>query len=237
MKNEAKISVIILKGGKLDEHLYKKCLDSVSWAYEKVIVDTSKVKGKFKEWRNFGAKKAKGDWLLYVDTDEEITPSLKKEILEVVNKGEFAAYAIPRKNIFLGKEMHWGGWQPDFVLRLIKKDTFREWVGELHEQPKINGEVGHLKERMTHYSHRNLSDMVDKTNEWSEIEAKLLYDSRHPPMNVFRFFSAGFRELWYRGIIKLGFLDGTVGVIEVIYQTFSKLITYSKLWELQLKHE
>lgn len=237
MKNGPKISVIILKGGKLDEHLYKKCLDSVSWAYEKVIVDTAKVKGKFRQWRNFGAKKAKGDWLLYIDTDEEVTPLLKKEIIDATNNGDFAAYAIPRKNIFLGKEMHWGGWQPDFVLRLIKKNTFREWVGELHEQPVVNGKIGHLKERLTHYSHRNLSDMVDKTNEWSEIEAKLLYDSGHPPMNILRFFSAGAREFWYRGIIKLGFLDGTVGIIEVIYQTFSKLITYSKLWELQLKQE
>jgi hypothetical protein len=78
--------------------------------------------------------------------------------------------------------------------------------------------------------------MVDKTNKWSEIEAKLLYESGHPEMNIFRFFSAGFREAWYRGVVKLGFLDGTVGMIEIIYQTFSRLITYSKLWELQLKN-
>jgi hypothetical protein len=63
-----------------------------------------------------------------------------------------------------------------------------------------------------------------------------LFDSGHPKMNVFRFFSAGFREFWYRGVVKLGFLDGTVGVIEIIYQTFSRLITYSKLWELQLEN-
>lgn len=79
--------------------------------------------------------------------------------------------------------------------------------------------------------------MVEKTNIWSEIEAKLLYDSGHPKMNIFRFFSAGFREAWYRGVVKLGFLDGTVGIIEIIYQTFSRLITYSKLWELQLKNK
>ena len=110
--------------------------------------------------------------------------------------------------------------------------------GELHEQPKINGEVGHLKNTITHISHRNLTDMVDKTNKWSEIEAELLYKSGHPKMNIFRFTSAGFREAWYRGIVHLGFLDGTVGVIEIIYQTFSRLITYSKLSEeLQKIHE
>src|SRR5258706_5450144 len=230
------ISAIILKGGKVDEFLYKKCLNSVSFADEKIIVDTSVQKGNFAEWRNIGAKEAKSEWLLYVDTDEQITQELAKIILQVVGSNEFAGYAIPRRNIFLGHEMHWGGWYPDYVLRLIKRDKLVGWEGELHEQPKISGEICHLNEPLLQNSHRNLTDMVDKTNEWSGLEAKLLYDSRHPKMNIARFFSAGIREFWYRGFVKMGFLDGIVGVIEIIYQTFSRLITYSKLWELQLNY-
>jgi glycosyltransferase involved in cell wall biosynthesis len=230
------ISAIVLVGGKYDKNLLKKCLDSLSWTDEIVKIDTDKLKGSFADWRNLGAKKAKSDWLFYVDADEEVTPALKKNILQVIGSNEFSAYAIPRRNIFLGHEMHWGGWSPDFVVRLIKKDKLKSWIGELHEQPEIGGTICHLKEPLIHVSHRNLTEMVEKTNQWSEIEAKLLYDSGHPKMNVFRFFSAGFREAWYRGIVKLGFLDVTVGVIEIIYQTFSRLITYSKLWELQLKN-
>jgi len=230
------ISAIILVGGKYDAGLLKKCLDSVSWADEIVKVETDGLRGSFADWRNVGAKRAKSEWFFYVDADEEVSPALKKMILQVVGSNEFAAYAIPRRNIFLGYEMRWGGWWPDFVVRLIKKDKLKGWKGELHEQPEIVGETCHLKEPLIHVSHRDLTEMVEKTNKWSEIEAKLLYDSGHPRMNVFRFFSAGFREVWYRGVVKLGFLDGTVGVIEIIYQTFSKLITYSKLWELQLKN-
>ena len=231
------ISAIILIGGKYDKNLLEKCLASVSWTDEIVKIETDNLKGNFSDWRNLGAKRAKSEWILYVDADEEITTSLKEMILQVIGSNEFAAYAIPRRNIFLGHEMHWGGWRPDFVVRLIKKDKLKGWFGKLHEQPRINGTICHLKEPLIHRSHRNLSDMVEKTNEWSEIEAKLLYDSGHPKMNIFRFFSAGFREVWYRGVVKLGFLDGTVGVIEIIYQTFSRLITYSKLWELQIKNE
>lgn len=230
------VSVIILIGGKYDKTLLKKCLDSVSWADEIVKVETDGLKGSFADWRNLGAKNAKGEWLFYVDADEQVTPKLKETILMVTPSGEFAAYAIPRRNIFLGHTMHWGGWSPDFVVRLIKKDKLKGWSGELHEQPEIEGTICHLKEPLIHESHRNLTDMVEKTNTWSEIEARLLYDSGHPKMNIFRFFTAGFREVWHRGIVKLGFLDGTVGVIEIIYQTFSRLITYSKLWELQLNH-
>ena len=234
-KKEMKTSAIILVGGKIDEKLFKKSLDSVSWCDEVVKVNTTGLAGSFADWRNKGAKIAKGEWLLYLDTDEEITSKLKDEIEKSINTGSCSAYAIARRNIFLGHEMKWGGWSPDYVLRLIKKDKLVGWSGNLHEQPKIIGDIGHLKEPMIHVSHRNLTDMVDKTNSWSEVEAKLLFDAKHPPMNFFRFCSAGLREFWYRAVIKLGFLDGPVGVIEIIYQTFSRLITYSKLWELQLK--
>lgn len=235
-KKMNKISAIVLIGGNYDKNLLKKCLDSLSWCDEIVKIETDSLPGNFADWRNLGAEKAKGEWLFYVDSDEEVTPELKKMILQAIDSNEFAGYAIPRKNIFLGHEMHWGGWRPDFVLRLIKKDKLIKWSGEIHEQPEISGTICHLKEPLIHVSHRNLTEMVEKTNKWSEVEAKLLFDSGHPKMNIFRFFSAGFREFWFRGVRHLGFLDGTVGVIEIIYQTFSRLITYSKLWELQLKN-
>lgn len=235
MKNT--ISAIILIGGNYDKYLLKKCLDSVAWCDEVIKVPTKDIKGSFSEWRNEGAKMSKSDWLFYVDSDEEVSHDLRSEIEFTINNLQLtnAAYAIPRKNKLLGHTMHWGGWYPDYVLRLIRKDKLKGWFGELHEQPLVDGEVGHLKEPFLHDSHRSLHEMVEKTNKWSEIEAKLLYDSGHPKMNFFRFCSAALREFWYRGIIKLGFLDGTVGVIEVIYQMYSRLITYSKLWEMQIK--
>jgi len=234
MKNT--ISAIVLIGGNYDKELLKKCIDSVSWCDEIVKVETAEIKGSFSEWRNEGAKTAKGDWLLYIDTDEEVSSDLRNEIKSKTDNFQFvnSAYAIPRRNKFLGHRMRWGGWYPDNVLRLIKKDKLKGWFGELHEQPLIDGEVGCLTKPLLHESHRNLHDMVEKTNKWSEIEAKLLFESGHPKMNFFRFCSAGFREFWYRGIVKLGFLDGRVGVIEIIYQMYSKLITYAKLWEKQL---
>ncbi|MFC1625710.1 glycosyltransferase family 2 protein [Patescibacteria group bacterium] len=230
-----KISAIVLFGGSYDKKLLDKCFSSLSWVDEIVKVDTNKQKGNFSNWRNNGAKKAKGNWLLYVDSDEEVTKELKDLVGKVTQTDEFSAYAIPRRNILLGHEMKHGGWKPDYVLRLIRKDKLKGWKGELHEQPEIEGKIGHLNQPLIHTTHRSLGEMVDKTNEWSEIEAKLLFDANHPKMNICRFFSAGTREFFYRGVKKLGFLDGTVGMIEVMYQTFSRMITYSKLWEMQIK--
>lgn len=230
-----KISAIVVKAAKVNEMLYKKTLASVSWCDETIIIPG--VRGNFADWRNEGAKRAKGDWLLYVDTDEEVSPTLKNLILKVIDSDEFSAYAIPRKNFIFGKEFKHGGQWPDYVLRLIKKDKLKGWFGELHEQPKIEGEICHLKEPLIHRKHKNLSEMVEKTNEWSEIEARLMFEAHHPKMNTFRFFSAAFREFWKRMIVQLAFMDGTKGVIYALYQVYSRLISYSKLWEMQLKQK
>lgn len=234
---EMKISAIVLTGGKFDQKLYEKCLLSLSWVDEIVKVDVDAVKKGFAFARNEGAKQAKGEWLFYVDTDEEVSANLKNLILKVIGSDEFSAYAIPRKNFIFGKEFKHGGQWPDYVLRLIKKDKLKGWYGELHEQPKIEGEICHLKEPLIHRKHKNLSEMVEKTNEWSEIEARLMFEAHHPIMNIFRFFSAGLREFWKRMIVQLAFLDGTEGVIYALYQVYSRLISYSKLWEMQIKQK
>lgn len=248
------ISAIVLSQD--NEVLIEDCLKSLNWVNEIIIVDTgskdktidiaakypTKVfaapKGSFSDWRNFGAKVAKGEWLLYIDTDERVTSELKKEIEDIlslkdVGGVEKVAYAIPRRNNLLGRDMRHGGWWPDYVLRLINKKYLVSWQGDLHEQPKVKGEIGKLKSPLYHISHRSLTEMMDKTNTWSDIEAELLYKAGHPPMAWWRFFTVGAREFINRGIIKLGFLDGAIGVIEVFYQIYSRMITYAKLWELQ----
>lgn len=241
--SKVKISAIILIGGNYDQKLLAKCLDSLSWVDEIIKVETDNLKGGFSDWRNVGAEKAHGDWLFYVDSDEFVSLNLKLEIQKVTSAqslvpsayagGASSAYAVPRRNVLLGHEMHYGGWWPDYVLRLIRRDSLIGWKGELHEQPKIKGKVGKLNSPLFHNSHRTLTEMIDKTNAWSEVEAELLFKSGHPQMVWWRFFTVAGREFWYRGIVKLGFLDGPIGIIEIIYQMYSRMITYAKLWEIQ----
>ena len=256
MTKKDSVSAIVLT--KNSEELIEDCMKSISWAEEIIVVDSNsedktldfvkkfKTKivemenGGFSEKRNKGAKEAGGKWLLYVDADERVTPRLKKEIESVISQQSSAtnnivAFAIPRRNIILGKEMRRGGWWPDYVKRLFLKSQFKGWEGELHEEPNFEGELGHLKNPLIHLKHDNLSDMVDKTNEWSEIEARLMYKAGHPKMNVLRFLSAVFREFWLRMIRHMAFLDGTEGIIYALYQVYSRFISYAKLWEMQLK--
>ncbi len=250
-------SVIIARN---EERHIEECIKSLKWCDEILVIDnmssdkTVKLsrklgvkifefkklasEGHFSEMRNFAVSKTKGDWILFVDADEKVTQSLKEEIQKVVQENvNFAAYAIPRRNVFLRHEMHCGGWWPDYVLRLIKKDKLRSWHGGLHEQPNINGEVGKLNNPFIHTTHESLTEMVEKTNNWSEIEAKLMFDAKHPPMSIPRFCTAVFREFWYRAILKLGFLDGPIGIIEIVYQCFSRFVSYAKLYEMQINYK
>jgi len=232
-----KVTAIVLTGGSPDKKLLERCLKSLSWCNEVVKVEGKT--GSFADWRNEGARRASGDWLLYVDADEEVTPDLKKEILDFLDTAKKSAYAIPRKNFIFGKEFKFGGQRPDYVKRLFLKSKFKGWKGDLHEEPVFDseagysGEMGHLKNPLVHRKDIDISEMVEKTNEWSEIEARLMFEAGHPKMNIFRFFSAGVREFWLRMVRQTAFLDGPKGVIYALYQVFSRLVSYAKLWEKQ----
>lgn len=217
--------IILLDGGSIDKTL------EIGKKYKARIFKQKP--GSFDTWRNQGKHVARGTWLFYIDPDERITTELNKEILHAIRHTPYAALAIPRRNFVFGRELRHGGWWPDYVLRLMRRDKLIRWKGELHEQPKINGETGFLKNPFIHLKEDNLSDMVSKTNRWSEIEARLLFDSSHPKMTWWRFFRPVFTEIFDRLILKLGFLDGVPGVIFSIYQGWSRFVTYVKLWEMQ----
>src|SRR4030042_4565227 len=248
MKKQKMSAVFIAKN---EEEKISCCLKSLDWVDEIILVDngsvdkTAEIAKKFRaivislpkigysELRNKGLAKVSNKWLIYVDADERVTDKLKDEIRLILQDShpDFSAYAIPRRNIILRREMKHGGWWPDYVKRLFRKDMLIKWTGDLHEEPIYKGTIGYLENSLIHLKEDNLSAMVGKTNKWSEIEAKLMFDSNHPKMNLIRFLSAIFREFWYRIVKKKAFLDGTEGVIFGIYQVYSRFISYSKLWE------
>ncbi len=232
------------------------CLNSLFWVDEIIVVDNGSVDGSyevakglatsvfkkeggtFSSRKNFAAQKASSIWLLFIDADEIVSQELKQEIvskIKMAKLGHGSVFAIPRQNIILRKVMKYGGWWPDYAIRLFKKKSFKGFYGDLHEQPKYDGNLGYFKNFLIHNKHTNITDMIAKTNDWSEIEAKLMLETNHPPMNILRFASAGAREFYLRMIKKTAFLDGYLGVIYAIYQVYSRLVSYAKLWELQLR--
>lgn len=244
------ISAIVIT--KNEEKMIRDCLKNLQFCDEIIVVDnnspdktveiarefTDKIfqieTDDFSEMRNFGKEKASGDWLLYIDADERISDELKKRILVAITHDKFSGYEVHRKNNFLGKWMEYGGWENEYLLRLIQKEKLTHWFGKLHETAKVEGKVGKIEEAILHFSHRNIFDMVEKTNKWSELEAESRFNMKHPKMTALRFIKLFFVDFAKRVISKKAYKDGTVGMIEAIYQPYSLLITYLKLWEKQL---
>ncbi len=182
--------------------------------------------------REFSLKKAPGDWIFILDADERMTMELAKEIRErLASKEDFSHYSILRKNIFGRKKwLKYGGWWPDSQIRLIKKNAFVSWSKRIHSTPVVKGQQGQLKQPLLHYFHGDFETMVSKTTLFENIESDLLLKAEKPATTPI-FFRKYFGELYRRLIRRVGFLDGPIGIIEAVYQAFSKTITYLYLYE------
>ena len=188
--------------------------------------------------REFGIKQAETDWVLILDADERMTNELANEIQNVItlkrsNVPTEIAFKIPRRNTFAGiKWLRHGGWWPDYQTRLINKKFFLNWPKRIHSTPHIKGDIGYLKNPLIHYFHGDLNGMVKKTIIFEDIESDLLFKAKRKT-GIGIFFRKYLAELYRRLIKNLGFLDGPFGIIEAIYQAFSKTITYLFLYEKQ----
>lgn len=242
-------SIIITKN---EEVMIGECLLSLEFSDEIIVVDTGNTDStndiaksfgakiitnnsdSYAGFRNAGLKTAHGDWILYVDADERVTPLLKKEIEQIMSSlASGSAYQIPRKNIYLGRQMHFGGWGDDKVIRLFKKSALQRYEGQLHEQPIFTGELRTINYELVHYSHRDLSSMLGKTLIFTFHEAQLRREANHPPVVWWRLVRVMATEFWLRFIKLSAWRDGVEGVIDGFFQVFNTFVIYARLWELQ----
>lgn len=242
------LSIIVI--AKNEQEMIKACLESVKWAEEIIVIDNDSIdktadiakiggarvikfeSNDFSKIRNRGMQEVKGAWVLYVDADERVLAPLKDEILQLINSDK-SAYAVSRKNIIFGKEVSYGPYKKDWVIRLFKKSDFETWVGKVHEFGKFKGNLGYTRNSLLHLTHRNLDHFMLKALEWSKIDAKLRLDAGHPKMTKWRFLRILSTQLYEELIKRKGLFGGTVGVIDSLLQVFSFFITYVRLWEMQ----
>ncbi len=188
------------------------------------------------EIRDLEVKAAKGDWVLVLDFDEVIPLGLKDEILAIVeSNAACSSYSIPRDNYSLGYRLNHGGWERDYVVRLIRKADFVSWPKNIHSTPVVKGSTVKTIHAMEHHKDSDLSQMVAKTNRYSDIEAQLFYDGGLPFVTVLTLLRKWWMESLRRGVLKRGILDGKIGLIQSLYQGFSVFISYAKLYEKQIK--
>ncbi len=169
----------------------------------------------FAKERNTILKKAKSDWVIFLDSDEVLSNALKKEI-ENLDPGDFNGFYIRRENYFL--RQHIG---TDKILRLGKANSGK-WVRRVHETWKIKGKVGELNNPIIHNSAKSLHEMIAKINNYSTLHA-LANKEEGKRSNIFKIIF--FPKLKFWESVLMG-----RGVTFSILQAFHSFLSWSKLY-------
>jgi glycosyltransferase involved in cell wall biosynthesis len=233
----------------------RRCLGSLRWVDEIVIVDQSSVddtvaickeftdkvyvvsnKGYCEPDRPVALSHSTSDWNLYLDADEQVSESLREELTRTLeNNPERGSYYLPRKNIFLGKWIRGSGWYPGHVLRLFRKDAvcFSE---RIHTDVEPLGPPGYLKEPLLHYTCEDLEDYLRKLNRYTGILAQQAYEQgkRITALNcVLKIGVIPSVFAFKKFILMKGFRDGRYGVLIAFLTALTVFLMNAKLWELQ----
>lgn len=237
---------------KNEEENIRECLESVKWADEIIVVDsfstdrTVEIAKKYtdkvfsEEWKGFAKQresalaKTSNDWIFPIDADERCTPELKDEILGIVKSGKgYAGYRIPRKTFFLGKWIKHCGWYPGYQTRFFQKIKTKVTDRLVHEGYEVEGEMGHLKCDILHYSVTSISDYMRKVNQYSSLQAVEKVNRKEIKFSdlLLRPIAAHIQNF----IFKKGFLDGIHGLMVTNFDIITNMLTYMKAWEIQKK--
>ena len=152
------------------------------------------------------------EWVLFVDADERVTPALGREIQQWVASGEITGGWIPRRNFMVGHETRFGGFFPDYQLRLLRRAAVHyPPEREVHEFAQVNGSEGHLTEPFLHYNYASWAQFYRKQRVYAANEARILAARgiRPRPHN---FVLQPLREFHRRYITLQGWRDGWHGL-------------------------
>jgi glycosyltransferase involved in cell wall biosynthesis len=243
------ISVCIIAGN--EERKIRRCLESVTWASEIVVVDSLSTDNTVAickeytdrvythEWLGYIGQKnlikdmAVGPWIFFVDADEEVSAELKDEILsqmEAEDLDQYVGFEFPRMVRFLGRWITHGDWYPDVKLRLFLKDSGISAGVEPHDKVEVDGKVKRLRNHLYHYTYDSIQDQVIAINKFSTITARGWHERGRP----FRL-----RHIIFRPVLRFirtyilrgGFLDGLPGLVVAATTSYGVFVKYAKLWQ------
>lgn len=243
----ARLSVVVITAN--EEDRLRRCLESVAWADEIVVVDsasedkTVEIARAFTDhvvvrpWagfapqKNFGIERATGDWILSLDADEEVSPELAREIGSVLaGDRAFDGFRISRRNIFWDRWVRHGRLYPDWQIRLFRRGHGRFVEHDVHESVEVTGRVGELAGDLVHRSYRDVADFLTRTNRYTSLAADEWARSRRPfsAADIVRRPLGRFLSMY---VIHRGFLDGWRGFLLAVLYAYYVFIRSVKIWE------
>lgn len=233
----------------LDEAAHiAECVRHVAWADEVIVADGGSrdetiecaraagatvltgVWSTIAAQRNAAIAAARHPWVLALDADERVGTQLATEIGRVVASPRHDAYAVRRRNIYLGREVRWAGWGADWVFRLFRRE--RRFVERrVHEALEPVADRGRLTQPLDHTPYRDLTHHLSKVDRYASWAALDLVDQGRRPRVADVLLRPPLRFVRMYGV-QLGVLDGWRGVLVCGVAAWSVFLKYARLWEL-----
>ena len=249
MQNTPPISLFIIAHN--EAHRIAACIESARGLVREVIViddfstdNTAQVARElgaqvferkfdgFANQKNFALSKVTSPWALNLDADERLSPKLKEEIFQAVQNKNIAGYELPFCNYFLGQKMRFSGLNKEKHLRLVRTEHAHYIGGLVHEGLDISGKITCLKNPVNHFSYDTIESYFTKFNSYTSLAAAQMHQNGKHFSLCATLARLPF-EFLKRYVFKLGFLDGTRGLLWASFSTYYVYVKYMKLWQLE----
>ncbi len=247
---ESGIGVVVV--ARDEEEGIERCLRSVAWAEERIVVVDAATRDATAErarplatdvvvrpWEGFVASKrfaiqrSRQPWILWLDADEAVDPALADAIrAAVTNPGGMAGFRLRRRNYYLGRVVKRGAWSGDSVVRLFARDR-AQWAEKMvHEHVILDGPVANLNGYLDHRSYRDLGQHFEKIRAMSALWAEQMLSEGRTATAFDLLFRPPIR--FVKGyILKGGFLDGAAGLVLAFMDSVYVGAKYAHLLEAQ----
>lgn len=245
-----RLSVIVIT--KNEAHQLARCLGSVAFADEIVVVDSGSTDGtpdlarrlgarviETTDWPGFGKQKqraldaARGDWVLALDADEwlsaELAQAVQRAVADDRTQAQAQGYELVRLSAFCGQWMRGGGWYPDPGLRLVRRERAHFTPDLVHEHLEVQGRIERLPGLLLHDSIPSLESAIDKMNRYSTGRAKDLV-ARGKRGGLARALGHGLWAFVRTYVVKRGFRDGRLGFVLALHNAETTYYRYLKMW-------
>lgn len=227
----------------------RRCLDSVAWADEIIVVDSGSTDGTveasrplaskvyvrefdaFDSQKNFAVQQATGDWVLSLDADEVVSPALRDELRAVLARDGDGCdgFVLQRTNYLCGRPLRYI-WGRDALVRLVRKGRGR-FRNAVHEKLHVEGRVAELTHPLLHYNSASLSEYLAKNHQYIRLEAQARYQ-KGDRFRIGRALGSPVRVFLFRYLRLGGFRDGRIGLIVSVLLAFFTFLMHVSLWEL-----
>ena len=187
----------------------------------------------YKDKHQFADAQTTGDWILWIDADERVTPELKASIehlRKLDEKNLPDGFRIARSTLYQGRWIKHSGWYPDYQMRLYRKAA-SYWDGLApHEVAHVRGKVETLSGEFLHYTKRNLSEHHHVLDSYTTLAAEHLFKQREK-VRVIDLFVVPIAAFIRTYLLKQGFRDGAQGLIIAMFTAYSVFLKFAKVWE------